>query len=78
MRGLGDRVFALHLKDGPLNLDTSAQVPLGSGDLPAAAIIEAASGLEYPVVEFDDYAGDIFEGIAAAYAFGRDSLGALR
>ena len=78
LRRLGDRVFALHLKDGPLDGDASAQVPLGSGDLPTAEIIAAASGLQFPVLEFDGYAGDIFEGIATSYAYATTSLGAAR
>jgi len=42
LRRLGARVFALHLKDGPLNGDIAAQLPLGRGDLPAPEIIAAA------------------------------------
>jgi sugar phosphate isomerase/epimerase len=78
LRRLGARVFALHLKDGPLNGDIAAQVPLGSGDLPVAEIIAAASGLQYPVLEFDAYAGDMFDGITASYAYARNTLGARR
>jgi sugar phosphate isomerase/epimerase len=76
LRRLGSRVVALHLKDGPLNGKTAEQLPLGSGDLPAAAIIAAATSLEFPVLEFDDYTGDIFDGLSAGYATG--TLGAAR
>jgi hypothetical protein len=31
--------------------------------------LAAASALEVAVVEFDEYAGDLFEGIAASLAF---------
>ena len=75
---LGRRVVALHLKDGPLNGNIAEQLPLGSGDLPAAAIIAAATALEVPVLEFDDYAGDVFDGIAAGYAYATSTLGAAR
>ncbi len=78
LRRLGSRVVALHLKDGPLNGKIAEQLPLGSGDLPAAAIIAAATSLEFPVLEFDDYAGDIFDGIAAGYAYATGTLGAAR
>jgi sugar phosphate isomerase/epimerase len=78
VRRLGSRVVALHLKDGPLNGKTAEQLPLGSGDLPAAAIVAAATSLEFPVLEFDDYAGDIFDGIAAGYAYATGTLGAAR
>lgn len=72
---LGERVVALHLKDGPLTGVKQNQLPLGSGDLPAAQIIAAATALEVPVIEFDAYAGDIFDGLAAAYAYATTALG---
>ena len=78
LRRLGTRVVALHLKDGPLNGNTAEQLPLGGGELPAAAIVAAATSVQYPVLEFDDYSGDIFEGIAASYAYATGTLGAAR
>ena len=75
---LGDRVIALHLKDGPLTGVTADQLPLGSGDLPAAEILAAATALEVPVIEFDQYAGDIFQGVAAAYEYATGTLGFAR
>lgn len=72
---LGERVFALHLKDGPLTGVTADQLPLGSGELPAAAIVAAAGSLEVPVLEFDHYAGDILEGVATGYAYATGTLG---
>jgi len=71
---LGDRVRLLHLKDGPISEDTSAQLPLGAGAMPVAAVLEAATAAELAVLEFDDYAGDLFEGLAAGRAFA-DGLG---
>ena len=75
---LGDRVVALHLKDGPLTGVTEDQLPLGAGDLPAAEILAAATALEVPVIEFDQYAGDIFQGVAAAYEYATSTLGFAR
>ena len=66
---LGERVKYIHIKDGPLNTDTAAQLPAGQGEVPIWDVIGAAKHLEVGVVEFDDYAGDIFEGIAASLAF---------
>ena len=63
---LGDRVQLVHLKDGDLSQDASAQLPLGSGKMPLPETLRAASGVHYGVIEFDDYAGDMFEGIAAS------------
>lgn len=75
---LGDRVVALHLKDGPMTGVTQDQLPLGSGDLPAAEILDAATNLEFPVIEFDQYRADIFDGVAAAYAYATGTLGFRR
>ncbi|HEU4667940.1 MAG TPA: sugar phosphate isomerase/epimerase [Arthrobacter sp.] len=66
---LGDRVKLIHVKDGPLTTDTKAQQPAGQGRVPVLEVIAAATSLEVGVVEFDDYAGDIFQGIAESLAF---------
>jgi sugar phosphate isomerase/epimerase len=66
---LGDRVKLIHIKDGPLNADTKAQLPAGKGKVPVLDVIGAAKSLEVGVVEFDDYAGDIFDGITESLAF---------
>lgn len=68
LRRLGDRVHALHVKDGDLATDASGQVPAGQGRVPVADVLAAApSALR--VVEFDAYDGDLFEGLAASYAY---------
>lgn len=66
---LGDRVRFVHLKDGPATTDTTLQVPAGQGSIPIRQIISAATALEVGVVEFDDYSGDIFDGIAQSLAY---------
>lgn len=66
---LGDRVKFIHIKDGPLTTDTKAQQPAGQGKVPVVEVIAAAKSLEVGVVEFDDYAGDIFEGINESLSF---------
>ena len=66
---LGERVRLVHLKDGPIDKDNAAQLPLGAGAMPVAAIVEAATAAELAVVEFDDYGGDLFEGLATSLAF---------
>src|SRR5215216_2168842 len=50
---LGERVVALHIKDGDGTLDTSKQVPVGSGVVPVWDIIDAAPEA-LRVVELDD------------------------
>lgn len=72
---LGNRVQAVHVKDGPMRGHISTaqmptdQVPAGQGDVPIAASLSAGSSLRYAVVEFDSYEGDIFEGIAASQSY---------
>jgi sugar phosphate isomerase/epimerase len=66
---LGAQVRMLHLKDGPIDTDTATQLPVGSGAMPVAEILRAAPAVELAVLEFDDYAGDVFEGIATGYAY---------
>lgn len=69
LRRLGDRVKFIHIKDGPLTTETKAQQPAGQGRLPVLDVIAAARSLEVGVVEFDDYSGDIFDGIARSLAY---------
>jgi sugar phosphate isomerase/epimerase len=72
---LGDRVIAVHAKDGTLDPEAIAayppadQVPAGDGAVPLTEAMDAASALEFAVVEFDHYDGDIFDGIEASRLF---------
>jgi sugar phosphate isomerase/epimerase len=66
---LGDRVRLLHLKDGPLDGVDDHQLPIGRGTLPVWPIVRATPALEIPIIEFDGYAGDIFEGVTAAFRY---------
>jgi sugar phosphate isomerase/epimerase len=68
LKRLGDRVVALHLKDGDGSLDTSKQVPLGSGVLPVWDIIAAAPEA-LRVVELDDSETDLLEAVRASREF---------
>lgn len=73
---LGDRVKLIHIKDGPATTDITAQQPAGQGTIPVLDVIAAATALEVGVVEFDDYAGDIFAGIAESLAYLTANTGA--
>ena len=66
---LGERAKLLHLKDGPINKANNEQLPLGAGAMPVGEIVSAATAVEIPVLEFDDYAGDLFDGIAQSLAY---------
>jgi sugar phosphate isomerase/epimerase len=66
---LGDRVIAVHAKDGTLDADAVAQyppadqVPAGQGAVPLRESIAAAPALELAIVEFDHFAGDLFDAL---------------
>ncbi|MFC8734600.1 sugar phosphate isomerase/epimerase family protein [Luteimicrobium sp. NPDC057192] len=65
---LGDRVVALHVKDGPGTEDTLDQVAVGQGSLPVRDII-AARPDALRVVELDDSRGDRFQAVADSIAY---------
>jgi len=76
LRRLGERVVAIHVKDGfgggdPFSAEGAQfdQRAAGQGGVPLAGILDAASSVSYDVIEFDQYAGDIFDGIAQSVAF---------
>lgn len=77
---LGERVIAVHVKDGPMRPGITAaelpsdQQPAGQGDVPLAAVLTAGYDIPYAVIEFDHYEGDTFAGIAASYAFLKETL----
>ena len=68
LRRLGDRVAALHVKDGDGTLDTKAQVAVGSGSLPIPDILAAAPDA-LRVVELDDTDGDRMQAVADSRSF---------
>jgi sugar phosphate isomerase/epimerase len=70
---LGDRVRQLHIKDAPavdggLSKDRLDQLPAGQGAISWGPVLSAAPQVELLVVEFDEYRGDIFDGIAQGLA----------
>lgn len=81
LQRLGDRVIAVHVKDGPIRPGISSrqlpldQAPAGAGDVPLAAALAAATSAQYAVIEFDHYEGDVFAGIAESYAWLSKTLG---
>jgi sugar phosphate isomerase/epimerase len=85
VRRLGDRLVAVHVKDGVVPAANpwapgAAQFDSGSldqrrpgeGDVPLADALRAASTVAYAVIEYDRAPGDVFDDIAASYAFLRD------
>ncbi|MDR2997123.1 MAG: sugar phosphate isomerase/epimerase [Microbacterium sp.] len=79
---LGDRLVAAHVKDGiapvvnPFGPDAGEfgsaaldQRHAGTGDVPLAEALRAASALQYAIIEYDNAPGDVYADIAASYAF---------
>ncbi|MFT4258937.1 sugar phosphate isomerase/epimerase family protein [Microbacterium sp.] len=79
---LGDRLVAVHVKDGivpaanpfapgagEFGSDSFDQRHAGTGDVPLADALRAASALKYAVIEYDNAPGDVFADITASYAF---------
>jgi sugar phosphate isomerase/epimerase len=69
LQRLGDRVRFVHVKDGSLPGSIDDQVPAGQGDVQLDAALEAATGAELAVVEFDAFQGDILQGIADSFTY---------
>ncbi|AJT43198.1 xylose isomerase [Psychromicrobium lacuslunae] len=69
LRRLGERVKFIHLKDGPLSTEPLDQLPAGQGKVDIPAVLEAVPGLQLGVVEFDDFRGDIFDGLAQSLSY---------
>jgi sugar phosphate isomerase/epimerase len=68
LRRLGDRVVAIHVKDGAVTAEPKDQTAVGAGILPIRDIIEAApSALR--VIELDDARGDRFDAVADSFAY---------
>ena len=78
---LGDKVKALHIKDGVigenpfvvgstgLDKTTLDQRPAGAGEVPLLAALEASPSTEFAVIEFDYVPGDIFDAVQGSVDF---------
>lgn len=82
---LGDRLSAVHVKDGVIpdvnpwgpdgatfSSDSLDQRHPGTGDVPLAEALRANDSIQFAVIEYDHAPGDVFEDIAAGFAFLRD------
>ena len=79
---LGSRLVAVHVKDGIVpvpnpfapDADRSATRQLdqrrpGEGQVPLVEAMQVAADVKYAVIEYDQAPGDVFDDIAASYAF---------
>ncbi|MEV0201019.1 sugar phosphate isomerase/epimerase [Nonomuraea sp. NPDC050691] len=67
LRRLGDRVLALHVKDGPGDKE-SPHTAVGAGVMPVPDVLAAAPGA-WRIVELDHCAGDVFDALAASRGY---------
>lgn len=67
LRRLGDKVLALHVKDGPVAKD-QPHTAVGKGVMPVPEIL-AASPDTWRIVELDSCATDIFDALADSYSY---------
>jgi sugar phosphate isomerase/epimerase len=67
LRRLGDRVRALHVKDGPVVKD-EPHTAVGAGAMPVPEIL-AARPDAWRIVELDSCASDVFEALAQSHAY---------
>ena len=65
---LGQRVAALHVKDGDGTLDNKKQVAVGSGSVPVWEFIGAAPNT-LRVVELDDSEGDLIQAVGDSFTY---------
>ncbi|MBN1302183.1 MAG: TIM barrel protein [Melioribacteraceae bacterium] len=68
----GTRVPLVHIKDGPAIKGEKSyeQVPAGQGVVDFSEVVkESGSKIKWMIVEFDEYAGEIFKGIKESYNY---------
>jgi len=66
---LGDRVFALHLKDGDGTRDNKNQVAAGQGQVPILDFVAACPSMQLGVIELDDSRGDLTQAVRDSFAY---------
>jgi sugar phosphate isomerase/epimerase len=67
LRRLGDRVLALHVKDGPVSRD-EPHTAVGQGAMDVPAVLAAAPAA-WRIVELDTCATDLFQALADSRAY---------
>lgn len=68
LKRLGDRVVALHIKDGDFSLDGTGQTPAGDGRVDIPPVLAAAPEAQR-IIEFDSFDGDVFQAIADSLTY---------
>ena len=68
----GKRAPFLHIKDGPAKKGNTmfAHVPAVQGSMDFQSIVKAGgTNIKWMIVEFDEYAGNIFDGLQQSYTY---------
>ncbi|ASK65504.1 sugar phosphate isomerase [Brachybacterium avium] len=82
VKELGDRLVAIHVKDG-IKPETNPFAPeapkfssssldqrhAGEGEVPTIEAMQAATGVKYAVIEYDNAPGEVFSDIENSYRF---------
>jgi sugar phosphate isomerase/epimerase len=66
---LGDRLWLLHVKDGPCDAPESPMVAVGSGTLDIPAILASAPTAKWHIVELDRCATDMLTALGDSYRY---------
>ena len=72
VKDFGARAPFLHIKDGPAVKGTKSyeQLPVGTGVMDFKSIVKSGgNNTKWMIVEFDEYAGNIFEGMHSSYKY---------
>ena len=70
---LGERLWLLHVKDGPCDAPESPMVAVGSGTLDIPSILTSAPTAKWHIVELDRCATDMFTALADSHRYLVDS-----
>jgi len=70
---LGERLWLLHVKDGPCDAPESPMVAVGSGTIDIPAILASAPTAKWHIVELDRCATDMFAALADSRRYLVDS-----
>lgn len=69
LKRLGERVVALHIKDGDGSHENKNQVAVGAGSVPVLDYLAAAPHVADAVVELDDTTGDMLAAVRDSYTY---------
>ena len=72
---LGERIYSLHIKDGPITKENSDQTAIGDGKMDISAVVNANPFVHWDIVELDDYAGNIWDAVKRSYSFLSSGVG---